>query len=337
MDLPTLFIFLTCTLFGLYFVEKISASFNFYDLPDKKKIHKKKITKTAGIVLIPIIILNIIFLELNYQLFYFLVFLIAIILFGFMDDLLNFTPLTKLFSLFVLLSFFIIEVIQIYSLGNLFNKNLNLHFFSAPFSVLCFLFLINSFNYFDGLDGLLGSLTLVSIIYFFYFTKDELNFILISFIIYLIIFLFFNFGILTKQFMGDSGSLGLGFIVSFLATYLSQVETILKPSFVIWPLAFFVYEFISINIIRIKIKKNIFSRDLNFIFNIFSKKHGQLKAVIICVLIQIFFCLNGIILENLQLSELSIILFCVYFIVYIKLRFNQFNEFYKDTNSSKKV
>ena len=56
---------------ALYFVRKISIKFNFYDLPDKKKIHKKKITKTAGTALIPIIILNLIFLELNYQLFYF--------------------------------------------------------------------------------------------------------------------------------------------------------------------------------------------------------------------------------------------------------------------------
>ena len=129
--------------------------------------------------------------------------------------------------------------------------------------------------------------------------------------------------------MGDSGSLGLGFIVSFLASYLTQVETTLKPSFVIWPLAFFVYEFISINWIRIKIGKNIFSRDLNFIFNIFAKKYGQTISVLMCILIHIFYCLNGIILEKLKLDELSIILFCVYFIIYIKLRLNQFNRFNK--------
>ena len=160
----------------------------------------------------------------------------------------------------------------------------------------------------------------------------ELSFFLISIIIFLIVFLFFNFGILPKQFMGDSGSLGLGFIVSFLATYSTQNEIFLTPSFVIWPLAFFVYEFISINLIRIKIKKNIFSRDLNFIFNIFAKKHGQIISVLMCVLIHIFYCLNGIILEKLKLDELSIILFCIYFIIYIKLRLNQFNSFYKNIN-----
>ena len=332
MDILKILIFFSCSLGTLYFVDKISIKFNFYDLPDKKKIHKKKTTKAAGLVMIPIVVLNLIFLDLNYQLFYFMIFLIAIVLLGFTDDLLNLSPLTKLLLLFVILSFFILEIVKIQSLGYLFNKNLDLYFFSIPFSILCYLFLINSFNYFDGLDGLLGSLSLISIIYFFYFTMGELSFFLISIIIFLIVFLFFNFGILPKQFMGDSGSLGLGFIVSFLATYSTQNEIFLTPSFVIWPLAFFVYEFISINLIRIKIKKNIFSRDLNFIFNIFAKKHGQIISVLMCVLIHIFYCLNGIILEKLKLDELSIILFCIYFIIYIKLRLNQFNGFYKNIN-----
>lgn len=329
MDIFKLLTFIFCSLITLYFVRKISIKFEFYDLPDKKKIHTKKITKTAGLAIIPIIILNLIFLDLNYELFYFMIFLIGIILFGFTDDLLNLSALTKLLILFVMLSFFVLEVVSIKSLGYLFNKNFDLYFFSIPFTILCFLFLINSFNYLDGLDGLLGSLSIVSIVYFTYFSYGELAFFLISIIIYLVIFLFFNMGVLPKQFMGDSGSLGLGFLVSFLATYLTQVESSLEPSFVIWPLAFFVYEFISINLIRIKIKKNIFSRDLNFIFNIFAKKHGQIISVIMCFLIHLFYCINGIILEKLKLNDFSIILFCIYFIIYLILRIKQFNKFYK--------
>ena len=159
----------------------------------------------------------------------------------------------------MLLSLFVIEILRIDTLGYLFNREINLNIFSIPFSILCLLLIINSFNYFDGLDGLLGSLALISVIYFLYFVQGQLAIFLFSVLIYLIIFLFFNFGILPKQFMGDSGSLGLGFIVSFLAIYLSQIEKSIMPSFIIWPLAFFVYEFLLINVIRIKIK-NIFSR-----------------------------------------------------------------------------
>tara|TARA_B100000242_G_scaffold167944_1_gene120062 strand:- start:2735 stop:3730 length:996 start_codon:yes stop_codon:yes gene_type:complete len=330
MEISKLLIFVFCSLISLYLVEKLSVKFNFYDLPNKKKIHKEKTTKAAGLALIPTIFLNLIFFDQSYQLSYFMIFLIVIIFFGFADDLLNFTALTKLLLLFIILSFFVVEVITIKSLGYLFNKNLDLHIFSIPFTILCFLFLINSFNYFDGLDGLLGSLSLISMIYFIYFSHGQLSFFLMSIIIYLIIFLFFNFGVLPKQFMGDSGSLGLGFIVSFLATYLTQHESSLKPSFVIWPLAFFVYEFLSINLIRIRIKKNIFSRDLNFIFNIFAENHGQNISVLICIIIHLFFCFNGIILENFKMGELSIFLFCIYFILYLKLRLAQFDKFWKN-------
>ena len=76
MDILKILIFFSCSLITLYFAEKISVKFNFYDLPDKKKIHKKKVTKVAGLALIPIIALNLVFLDLNYQLFYFMLFLI---------------------------------------------------------------------------------------------------------------------------------------------------------------------------------------------------------------------------------------------------------------------
>ncbi len=329
MDLSYYIIFFVCSLLSLYLIQQISIKFNFYDFPSKEKVHKEKVTKSAGLAMIPVIILNFAFITYNFHIFYFLIFLIGLIILGFIDDVVNFSPSKKLFTLSLLLFFFALEILKIDSLGFLFNKNLDLSFFSLPFSVLCFLLLINSFNYFDGLDGLLGSLSLISLIYFLYFSNGQLFFFLISIVIYLIVFLFFNFGILPKQFMGDSGSLGLGFIVSFLATYTSQIEMTIKPSFIIWPLALFVYEFLTINLIRIKLKKNIFLKDLNFVFNIFAFKYGQFNAVVICILIQLFFCLNGIILENFKLDELSIILFCLYFIFYLILRFKQFNKYAK--------
>ena len=323
--------FFICSLISLYLVQKISIKYNFYDLPDKKKIHKKKVTKSAGLALIPIILLNIVIFEYNFYTFYFLLFLICVIFLGFIDDIINLAASKKLLILFLLLSFFVIEILRIDTLGYLFNREINLNIFSIPFTILCLLLIINSFNYFDGLDGLLGSLTIISVVYFLYFAQGQLAIFLLSVLIYLTIFLFFNFGILPKQFMGDSGSLGLGFIVSFLAIYSSQIEKSIMPSFIIWPLAFFVYEFLLINLIRIKIKKNIFSRDLNFIFNILAHKHGNLNSVIICICIQIFFCFHGIFLEKFDLNNLSIILFCFYFIVYLILRIIQFNKYYKKT------
>ena len=78
-----------------------------------------------------------------------------------------------------------------------------------------------------------------------------------------------------KQFIGDSGSLGVGFLISTFLIIYTQLEKFLHPSIIIWVVAFVVYEFLAINIIRVKQGKNIFKRDLNFIFNVLDRKYSS--------------------------------------------------------------
>ena len=89
-------------------------------------------------MLIPVIILNLNFLDLNYQLFYFFNIFNCNRCFRFMDDLFDFTPLMKLLILSVILSLFITKVIQINTLGSFFERNLNLHFLVFPFQFYVF-------------------------------------------------------------------------------------------------------------------------------------------------------------------------------------------------------
>ena len=108
---------------------------------------------------------------------------------------------------------------------------MDLGVFSIPFTFLSVLFLINAFNYFDGIDGMLSftSISTLSILYFLvvhehhYLILDQnTEFFLIIITLPIIIFLFFNFSILKlpKIFLGDSGSLLLGFIISFILLFL---------------------------------------------------------------------------------------------------------------------
>ena len=82
---------------------------------------------------------------------------------------------------------------------------------------------------------------------------------------------------LPKQFLGDSGSLGIGFLLSAISIYYTQILKVIDPTIIIWFLSFYVYEFLTINIIRIKNKKNLFHKDLNFIFNQLNNKFGKFK------------------------------------------------------------
>ena len=59
-----------------------------------------------------------------------------------------------------------------------------------------------------------------------------------------LIFLFFNFSLLNfpKLFLGDSGSLLFGFLISFILIYAAKYN-LTHPILLAWSVAIFVYEF----------------------------------------------------------------------------------------------
>ena len=88
----------------------------------------------------------------------------------------------------------------------------------------------------------------------------------------------------------------------------------------IWPVAFVVYEFLTINIIRIKNKKNPLNRDLDFIFNKLLMNNSLIKTLVYCNLINIFYCLIGYIIFINKFYLISLFLFFVMFLVYFYFR-----------------
>ena len=85
-------------------------------------------------------------------------------------------------------------------IGNYGFFTLELYSFSKVFTLLCVLFLINSFNYFDGLDGSLGFSTLSVLCILYFIVPDEKikQFIIIMSLpivafFYFLIYLYSNF------------------------------------------------------------------------------------------------------------------------------------------------
>ena len=181
------------------------------------------------------------------------------------------------------------------------------------------------------MDGLLGTTSIISLLFFLIFIPViEINFIF-NFIIFILIYLIFNLGIfrkLPKVFMGDSGSIGIGFLFCIIIVNYTQNLKIIHPSVIIWPIAFIVYEFITVNIIRILNKKNPLERDLNFIFNKFLSKYSNTKTLVYCNLINLFFCVIGSMIYYFEQYTLSLVLFVIVFFIYFYLRFKQ-NELVK--------
>ena len=98
--------------------------------------------------------------------------MIAIV--GFVDDKYHLNTGGKL-SLQVLPVFYLIyiENMTLNDIGNYVFLPLELYSFSKVFTLLCVLFLINSFNYFDGLDGSLGFSTLSVLCILYFIVPDE--------------------------------------------------------------------------------------------------------------------------------------------------------------------
>ena len=177
------------------------------------------------------------------------------------------------------------------------------------------------------MDGLIASNIIISLITLYLLIETREN-ILITFIIFLTVYFLFNTNlikILPKQFLGDSGSLAFGFILSSFLIIFTQTNTYIHPSIIIWTVAFVVYEFLSINIIRIKLSKNIFERDLNFIFNLYLKKYSTTKTLMFCNSIHLFFCGISFIVSFFKIYFFSLILFILIFFVYLYFRFKQTN------------
>ena len=320
--------------FLLFFVcAKISYEFYLLDLPSKRKFHHTATAYTGGIGISVAYIFAILIVDIpsnNLNLILSIGFLISIV--GLIDDRFNLNVGGKL-SLQIIPIFYLIvfENLSLSHIGEYNNFKLELGAFSIPFTLLSVLLLINAFNYLDGMDGTLSFSTIsVLIILYYLIPNQEEKLFLVVIIIPIFIFLFFNFSMfrLPKMFLGDSGSLLIGFIISFTLIYFSA-QNLVHPILLAWSIVIFVYEFLSINLIRLKNKKNPFQAGQDHLHHIlFSKTKSLILTNLFIVLMNIFFFILGY-LSFLFISPLaSLILFIILFIFFLFIR----NKYRKTLN-----
>lgn len=156
--------------------------------------------------------------------------IIIIFMVGIKDDVSGLTPWAKLIGQ-------IIACLVLILPGNLILTNLHGFLTIGPiqpeFGTILTLFvmivIINSINLIDGIDGLAGGLSLVVFltygIWFYLAGQYVLAIISAACIGSLIAFLYFNvFGKEHQIFMGDAGSLVLGFIIAFFSILFNQLN-----------------------------------------------------------------------------------------------------------------
>jgi UDP-GlcNAc:undecaprenyl-phosphate GlcNAc-1-phosphate transferase len=196
--------------------------------------------------------------------------------------------------------------------------------FAYAFTFLVIVGLINAFNLIDGLDGLAGSLVLInsaSFGYFFYrFGGAEYApFALLAFCLMggILGFLRYNFH-KAIIFMGDTGSLVSGMLVSAMAIQFVQMKAVESaPSIAVAILIIPVFDTARVFAIRIFNGKSPFSPDKNHVHHILIKSGlNQMQTVILLSLINIITILAAISMAGFG-DNFLIGFYALYFIAFL--------------------
>jgi len=309
-------------IFGSYLVTSQSLPFIIYFSKvknltakvDERSSHTSDIPNIGGIGIIAgiyIVTLSLSFFILNYDESKFIIALfislLVLLFIGFKDDMLGLSATAKLLTEIGTATAFIVltdcRLDNFYGLFGIYEIN---YIISVILSIFIFVVTINSYNLIDGIDGLAGGYGIIAMIAFLFLSISANN--LIGLILCVTIigslagFLKYNLSKgKRKIFMGDTGSLVVGFLISVIVLInlsskndYSQISNNI-PVLVLSILSFPYIDTIRVMFIRKKNKQKFFEPDKNHIHHKLinaGKSHISSTIIILGVyLSSIVFCI----------------------------------------------
>lgn len=315
MDLPLqVFTAFSLSLFLVYTtipaIVRLSKEKKLFDVPNERKVNTSLVPNLGGVALFLGISIGTL-LSIGKMDFADLRFILAamIVMFytGIKDDILLISPKKKfILQVFSACLLVVLGDIRFTSLHGVFGISQIGLVSSVLFSVFVIVAIINSINLIDGIDGLASGLGLVSTLFFgvSFFIGGHLEYALLSFAVLggLIPFFMFNvFGKKNKIFMGDTGSLLLGVLISIFIVkynefalinpnYTSNYAPALSFSLVLVPM----FDMTRVFFLRLKNKTSPFIADKNHLHHKFIELgYSHLKSTTIIILFNL--CTIGLI------------------------------------------
>ncbi len=298
----------------------ISFRKKLFDIPDERKVHKHAIPRLGGVSFFPTILFSccsvlvirtlmgygISTLSASYILPEFLVLICGMVLLyltGIADDLVGVRYRQKFVIQIICACLFPAVGLWINDFYGLFGIDLLPAWFGIPFTILTIVFITNAINLIDGIDGLASGLSSVALLIFgfLYIEKGLWIYSMFAFSTFGVLVPFFYYNVFgsaehaRKIFMGDTGSLTLGYILSFLAIKYSQNTDFIPITQGAFLIAFStlivpVFDVVRVVIVRIYHGKSPFEPDKNHIHHQFLamgftvRKSMLLILLISCVL-----------------------------------------------------
>lgn len=342
----TVFIFVVLV---MPLIMKIAVHVNALDMPNERKVHKKPMPRLGGLAIFLGFLLGyMLFCNPTVQMNSILIGSFILILIGIVDDINPITPKIKFIGQLV-------SAIIVVWYGNVILQDLsayglylNFGIFAKPITVFFIVGIINCVNLIDGLDGLAGgistiffiTITIIATIMGAYNGLDSsLTLIMIGSTLG---FLVYNFHP-AKIFMGDSGSMFLGYMISVIS--LLGFKNVTLTSFIV-PILILAIPILDtiFAIIRRSLKGESFAKadKEHFHHQILKIAGNQTKTVLIIYFIQILFSAASIVyvLRNPKMGQILYVILLIiilWLIIGTNIVFNHKSKKDKSNISGKRL
>jgi UDP-GlcNAc:undecaprenyl-phosphate GlcNAc-1-phosphate transferase len=260
--LPAMLLALFFSAFAVEMLRRKAPVFGLLDHPGGRKAHENATPVVGGLAVASALLLTWAVVPAHSPLVSCQVGFALLVVLGAVDDRMHLRAGSKfLFQAFVAGAVLVASGVSLQSLGEVVpGWALLLGWFAVPFSVFAAASVMNAFNMSDGVDGLAGSLALVALVSLSLIAVLSGNAVYAADIIIVaaavVGFLLFNFrlpgGRPARVFMGDAGSLGLGFLIAFFALQLASSEqAAVPPAVLIWICAVPLFDGLSVILSRL--------------------------------------------------------------------------------------
>ncbi len=225
-------------------IVRVAKNKHLFDEPDERSSHKSNTPILGGLAIFAGFTLSVNLWVDPEQLkgFQYIISAVVVLFFiGIKDDILITAPLTK-FAGQIIAALIIVMLgdIRLTNLHGFFGiEDIN-YYWSFGLSILTIVVIINGFNFIDGIDGLSASIGIITLGAFGYWflSINEFQYVILSVSLAGALFAFFLYNVFgeeNKIFMGDTGSLIIGLILSVMVIHFNELNIDKTNIYAIYP------------------------------------------------------------------------------------------------------
>ena len=317
----------------LFFFRKLAKRINLVDRPNERKLHQGVVPLVGGISIYFTLMLVLWFkpvLLINSDVY--VLCASVLVMMGAIDDKYDVDYRVRLVvQILISCAMIFAAGLSLKSLGYIFfSHEINLGPLGYIFTIFAVLGAINAFNMVDGIDGLLGGLTMVTFgaLSYIHYADGQLPLarfcilIMIVVIPYICLNLGFPFGGRKKVFMGDAGSMLIGFTVIWVLLQGTQgPKAQMTPVTALWLIAIPLMDMTCIMVRRIRKGASPFKPDREHLHHICLRAGlSSHQALVVICGVATLLAVVGIALEYGGVPEwISLLLFVLVFFLYYQL------------------